>query len=390
MTAGRCWLRAGKSAPASSTPHWQSKGRSGNFPRLMQQRAAKKKTSSKSAPPRPPASHCRAMVRVDGTAIRKKIKQDYERALRDLTAARKQFDQFQQTDQPQFIRWLNSHFGALLTEMRELSQQLAADEALIFMVESEAMFGGGSLASAYRRVMKMRENPEPPPPPNPADFAPDGQSDFHGPEPGTPDDGDDPLEELFNEIFGEFDTDSHQQQQGIPHSGRNVTPHRPAPAAAGLKDLYRALVRRLHPDSQREMTAQKTEWWHQAQAAYQAGDAEQLEVILTLCEIGDSGTTANTSATLLQRITGQLKNSLRQIKRQITEQRRNPAWNFSQRTDHAVMAERVRREMTEDLERMRERRRQLQELIAGWKAAADRPKPARRRKRQPPNPEFPC
>jgi hypothetical protein len=51
------------------------------------------------------------------------------------------------------------------------------------------------------------------------------------------------------------------------------------------------------------MTAQKTEWWHQAQAAYEAGDAEQLEVILTLCEIGESGTTAHTSASLLQRIT---------------------------------------------------------------------------------------
>jgi hypothetical protein len=47
-------------------------------------------------------------------------------------------------------------------------------------------------------------------------------------------------------------------------------------------------LRRLHPDTQREMTAQKSEWWHQAQAAYEAGDLEQLEVILTLCEIGDS------------------------------------------------------------------------------------------------------
>ena len=62
------------------------------------------------------------------------------------------------------------------------------------------------------------------------------------------------------------------------------------------------------------MTAQKSEWWHQAQAAYEAGDLEQLEVILTLCEIGDSGTTAHTSASLLQRITAKLKSSLREIR----------------------------------------------------------------------------
>jgi hypothetical protein len=67
------------------------------------------------------------------------------------------------------------------------------------------------------------------------------------------------------------------------------------------------VVHRLHPDIQRDMTAQKTEWWHQAQAAYEAGDVKQMEVILTLCEIGDSGTTAHTSASLWQRITAHLK-----------------------------------------------------------------------------------
>jgi phage shock protein A len=136
------------------------------------------------------------------------------------------------------------------------------------------------------------------------------------------------------------------------------------------------------------MTAQKTEWWHQAQAAYEAGDAEQLEVILTLCEIGESGTTAHTSASLLQRITAQLKSSLREIKRQITQRRREPAWNFSGRTDHAAMAEQVRRELTGELMAMRRRWTETQELIANWKAAAERIKPPRRRKSPPSNREF--
>jgi hypothetical protein len=136
------------------------------------------------------------------------------------------------------------------------------------------------------------------------------------------------------------------------------------------------------------MTAQKTEWWHQAQAAYEAGDAEQLEVILTLCEIGESGTTAHTSASLLQRITAQLKSSLREIKRQITQRRREPAWNFSNRTDHAAMADQVRRELTGEMMAMRRRWMDAQELITRWKAAAEKLKPSRRRKAPPPEPEF--
>ena len=136
------------------------------------------------------------------------------------------------------------------------------------------------------------------------------------------------------------------------------------------------------------MTAQKTEWWHQAQGAYEAGDAEQLEVILTLCEIGETGSTAHTSASLLQRITAQLKSSLQEMKRQISQRRREPAWKFSERADHAVMAGQMRRELMGELMAMRRRWMDTQEVIAKWKAAAARLKPARGRKRPPEAPGF--
>jgi hypothetical protein len=163
----------------------------------------------------------------------------------------------------------------------------------------------------------------------------------------------------------------------------SARPAEPAHAAKRLKELYRAVVRRLHPDSQQEMTAQKTEWWHQAQAAYGAGDAEQLEVMLTLCEIGETGTTAHTSASLLQRITAQLKSSSREIQRQLRAKRREPAWNFSGRTDHAAMAGQVGRELVGELMAMRQRWMETQDLLAKWKAAADRLKPLRPRKTRP-------
>jgi hypothetical protein len=136
------------------------------------------------------------------------------------------------------------------------------------------------------------------------------------------------------------------------------------------------------------MTLQQSEWWHQVQEAYEVGDLEQLEVILTLCEIGDSGTTAHTSASLLQRITAKLKSSLREIKRQIARQRHDPAWNFSRRIDHDVMAVQMLRKLMGDLEEMRERWRQTQEMIARWKVAAERLKQPRRRKHHPQSWEF--
>jgi hypothetical protein len=351
----------------------------------MPRRAPRQKTHGQSDAHAQPANHCRAIVRVDGAGIRKKIKKDYEKALRDLDHSRRVLDQFHQTDQPQFAGWLNSHFGALLTELRELNQQMAADEAIVFMVENEVLFGGCSYARAYQRVMELRDNPEP----LPGEEREGKQKPFGaGAEWGNPDDEGNPLKAIFEEMFGEVGPDERPWEEHGRQAGHHLQAVAPVHASKRLKELYRAVVRRLHPDSQREMTAQKTEWWHQAQAAYEAGDAEQLEVILTLCEIGESGTTAHTSASLLQRITAQLKSSLREIKRQIAQRRREPAWNFSNRTDHPAMAAQVRRELTGDLERMRNQCRTIQEMIARWKVATERLKQPRRRKPTLHNAEF--
>jgi len=356
----------------------------------MRRRAPKQPTNGHSLPRRPTANHCRALVLTDGAGVRKKLKKEYEKARRDLDTSQRQLDQFHQTDLPQFTRWLNSQFGATLTELRELSQKIAMEEQLIFQIESEVMFGGGSHARAYQRVMEMRENPEPPPPADAEEPGPEDGPFRAGPRNGHAADDDDPFKAFFNDLFGELNPDEDPFfNPGGPRARHRAGPAPRAQSSGRLKELYRAVVRLLHPDRLQEMTAQKTEWWHQAQTAYEAGDAEQLEVILTLCEIGESGTIAQTSASLLQRITAQLKSSLRQIKRQLTERRRDPAWNFSGRADRDVMAATMQRALTADLKGLRGRWQEIQETIAEWKAAAARLKVPRRRKRRAPSMEFP-
>ncbi len=366
----------------------------------MTTRATRRKVRRQADDSAPAGNHCRALVPADGTAIRKKIKAAYEKARHDVDQSQRVLDQFQAKDQPQFSQWLNSRYGALLTELRELSAKLAADEDLVMMVEDEVMFNGVSYARAYQRVTAPPpEEPESPPPPPPGAEGQGergGQRNPFGDSFGGPfdddsewDDPNNPFNAFFEQLFGEGGPG--RRPGGRPGANRQspfgaATP--PPPTAQRLKELYRALVRLLHPDSQREMTPQKTEWWHQAQAAYEAGDVGQLEVILTLCEIGESGTTAHTSASLLQRITAQLKSSLRELKRQIAERRREPAWNFSTRPDRDVLAEQVRRQLTADLTLMRQRSQEMQRLIAEWKAAAERLKPERKRKTRPSEPEF--
>src|ERR1035437_3014575 len=175
----------------------------------MKSRAPRRQTNGQSVPQAHPANHSRALVRVDGAGIRKKIKKDYEKALRDLENSRRQLDQFHQTDLPQFTRWLNTHFGALLTELRKLNQKMAADEELIFQVENEAMFSGCSDARAYQRVMQLRENPEPPRPRPAGSGEPTVEREPFGARPESEnDDEEDPMEEFMNEFFRKFGPDA--------------------------------------------------------------------------------------------------------------------------------------------------------------------------------------
>src|SRR6266496_2699911 len=276
-----------------------------------------------------------SLMLADGTRIRHAIKSEYEKLRRQLEKARTELARFEEEDVPAYRRWFHGEFGALLTELRETSQRLHELEMIFLEVESEIIFNGASPSAAYARARQRRETPEPPPEDSDAD-------------------DDDGPEFSFGDDFGKPPPGSDDFASDRKPSRRRSNGKANSPAAARrLKEIYRALARRLHPDAQREMTAQKREWWHQAQAAYQEGDIEQLEVILVLCEIEETGNADKASLSVLQRISAHFKKSLRQLRSQLTKSKRDPAWNFSQCKDLAVLTERVRRRMDEDLRRMK-------------------------------------
>lgn len=302
-----------------------------------------------------------ALVRVDGTRIRQQIKREYEKVVRGLEKARREIEQHQKVDLPEFDRWLHREFGALLTKIRETSAQVEQQRLLLLEIETELLFGGGSARRAYARVMNRRRNPAPPP------------DDFGEPGAATPEGEDSWEKEFFSESQFNFDEEAERFGDGrFGHRPRRTRPEpaaAPGPTAARIKELYRALARLLHPDAQQEMTWQKAEWWHQTQAAYQRGDVEQLEVILSLCEIESAGTTAKTSLSILQRISAQLKKTLRALKRQLTQYRRETAWKFKSRNDLKALGEQVRREMNHDLTQLTRQLRAIESQLAQWATA---------------------
>jgi hypothetical protein len=316
-------------------------------------------TNRRKAAAPPPRDGAMALVRVDGRRIRREIKADYERVVRDLAKAREEFGRFQQKDLPQFSRWVNSQFGALLTELRETSQKIQQCDMRLAQMEMEVIFLGVSPGRAYQRVMN-REREESTEEEQSSNNSSRDSRDRHEDAP------------FGNDFSGE------RQDFRQPRRAQS----KPKKIGARLKELYRALVRRLHPDMNTEVGRKQLDWWHQAQEAYQKGDEEQLEVILTLCEIEEAGHTEKASLSVLQRITAQFKKTLRQIRRQLEQSRQEPAWRFSTRKDLAVLAASMKRQLTGELEIMRDELSALEEQLTAWAQQARRVRrPVYRRRR---------
>jgi hypothetical protein len=302
-----------------------------------------------------------ALVLVDGRRIRQKIKEEYEKVVADLAAARAELDRFEQHDLPKFSRWVNSQFGALLTELRETARKLHECDERLAEMETEVIFLGVSPGRAYQRVMNRHRQAE-------AETSED-REERHANN-STRDD----------EPRRDYDSNPFDREDEPPP--RRKTPKK-IEIGARLKELYRALVRRLHPDMHKEVNRKKVEWWHQVQDAYEKGDEEQLEVILTLCEIDEAGNVEKASLSVLQRISKQFKKTLRQVRRRLEQSRKEPAWRFSVRKDVAVLAESMKAQLMRDLRTMREELSMLEQQLAAWahQARQIRHRPVYRRRR---------
>jgi hypothetical protein len=322
----------------------------------------KPRPSTRSRPPR-------HLIRIDAEPVRQRARRDYEKARRDLEKARRELERFKAEDQPAFARWLHSTFGTLLTTMRELGQQLDDKEGLIGEMEDVSLFEGVEMGDAYRLVMHRRAHPDEARDDFPPPFEP-GNDSSKGKKTGRENDPDaDPGPDPFSgsaDPFDEFFKDPFR------HAGRSAGAV-PKPTVSGrVKSLYRQLVRKLHPDVQETMTPEKLERWHEVQEAYAAGDAERLEIILNLSESEDGTPGAHTSVSLLMRITAQVKASLRQVKHEVNQYRKDPAWRFSKCSDRTLLEMRMHAEMEGTVAQLRHHLRLIERTLHEWAAEADR------------------
>jgi hypothetical protein len=322
------------------------------------------------------------IIVVDQAPLRAGVIDECRKLMRQLEEARLEVHHFESASRPAYDRWMAANFGEMLTRRRELGEAIRRADDLIHEVHMIAMMHGGSLKSAYRRLMREREEAIRPPP------EPDERHDRcgdrgYGSEPQDETDHEARERALFEDcvrkflgvepaslpraqyeqMFGEFKEAYAEQERKHARRERKKTREHsderepewrespPPEKRSRLKELYRTLVRRLHPDMRADSDPTVSALWHEVQEAYTRGDEHRLETLLALCEVQADAITAGTSLAQLHAVRADLKRSLNAIRRARGAAKKDAAWQFEKRNlqQYATI---VRRQLETQIHRL--------------------------------------
>jgi hypothetical protein len=334
-----------------------------------------------------------ALVLVDQTPLRDRVAEECSAAMARLDRVRAGWHHFERKDKPAFARWRAREFGALLSQAREVEIQIRDLQMLIHEVEMEMRRGFQDAHRAYQRVMFRRANPA-------AAGADEESASNRGREAtarrltdfekealfqewvkrslGTnPDKMDD---DAYSASFEAFKSHMFRPPAEEPSPVRTARP-RPRSAAAQpepppigetseevdgrLKELYRRLVRRLHPDLRADGSAAVSALWHEVQEAYAAGDVARMEILLALSDI-EAKRTADQTLSQMHAVRAELLRALRALEKSLLEAEAEDAWDFAISGPKPDLRLRVERELKSTLADRMRRLDLLARTVAEW------------------------
>ena len=337
-------------------------------------------------------SHCCAIVLLDQEPLRQAVAADCTSAMARLDKARAEWFHFERKDKPAFARWRAREFGSLLSNARDVEDGIRDAQALIHEVEIEMRRLFQDPFSAYQRVMFRRTHPNDVVEKETPQDSGAGRivSDFEkealfqewvksalGTNPDKMDD------EAYSSSFEAFKSHMFRVApeqpppsplpSSRPHPKRSkepediVTEEEPVTVDERVRELYRRLVRRLHPDLRADGSAAVSALWHEVQEAYAASDVARMEILLALSDI-EANQMANQTVAQLYAVRTELDRALRALEKSLREAEGEDAWDFARVGPTSALRTQVERQLESELALRTQRLDLLTRTIAEWAA----------------------
>ena len=294
---------------------------------------------------RPPKNPCRALIPLDTDKIRLGYLKEYKRRKKVLERLEEQLQRYEESDEPEYRKYLARTFGAEQTLLRELTEQIhlcqnryekicflaheshMSKERYCFTLRSQLtseqnfwelleMELQRFLESGRKtREEEKREYEKSARELRSAVFGVDEDEDIEMDE--TCEDDDD-FEKIFQKLFDNLLGDD----DNIPEEESEVSE---------LKKLYRELCLQYHPDRMGAHDAKTQRLWHEIQDAYVNRDLEGLRAIRSGIELESGETTLSCSE--IDEMLLDIEWSIREKRSELRAQKKTPIWGFSSWTE---------------------------------------------------------
>jgi hypothetical protein len=271
-----------------------------------------------------------ALIRLDISSVKEELLRKCKKAERDFEKQQKEWDAYCNEDRPAYEKWMHATFGSHLTELRELHEQVERKSWFVEQVECLSALSGKSPRKLYLELQKT---------------AKDGMSlhdalceyvnKFNAADDSLGDDDEDfesDDDEDFDKIFEEFEDifgETKQVRRENPETKNHQT---------RIRDIYRRLCFKLHPDTGCDFNAENSRLWHQIQEAYQKNDLDCLLAIQASLDMKQDPMASHISCTQILAVIDEFKNGLRSVRSLIRNAQQESSWRFLVWSDKQLKA----------------------------------------------------
>ena len=316
----------------------------------------------------------RRIVLLDQQPIREAASGEARKMMREIQGLNEALSEFDRTILPAFERWERKNLAPLLDEERALKAKIERLERLVDMADLESLFSGKDPYDIFEKVAREDEeedgasknggDPEPEADSNDSEF-PEEERDFRSYVRFVFGDDPDSLgQRRYKRLFEEY----RKWREKIGAASRSASARKDSDVPARVKEIYRILVRRLHPDTGKARQDPHTrKLWDDLQAAYAAKDLERLEVLLAITDLHETGGSMRSTIFHLRQVARELGNQLHSLKVRLMQARKTPAWIYWHSKNRKKAGEKIRLDVLKRVEAARRELAAVEAEIEEWK-----------------------
>jgi hypothetical protein len=272
---------------------------------------------------------CTDLLVVDQAPFLKKALSTCKRLRKELDKKQALLAVFEEEDRIAYERWLNRTYGALLTQVRELREELSAYQFILHHLSQCVYRAIEEVPELYRELFRLKKKSAlysyvPPQVEQPESAGEDWEDGPFGSDEGE-DEIDEDMRAYFDEMFGEGRSERNEES----HESRVDT----APKVsndARLKSCYRQLAKRLHPDHSKLDGPVREKRWHEIQAAYHNHDLEALLRVEAICDMDAEGLSVKLGLARLRDLAAYHKSHLIPIRHALRAAKQRIAFGFAE------------------------------------------------------------